>query len=197
MDVTKPYKSIRFGAMDVAKPYKFRGFEAREVTKPYTFIRFWAMDVTKPYEFMGSGAMDVTKPYEFMGFGALEVTKPHEFIGFGASGKGGPKITKQKKSNMQLGCGMPRPPDHPPQRSLTFYFSGIGPEIVGFGGSKRPPSTGKPIEKGGGLRPPTISDGLPGRRGAFSDSEDSGPWMSPNPIKLQGLNFVLVGAFPG
>ena len=37
MDVTKPYKFIRFGAMDVTKPYKF--------------IRFVAMDVIKPYQF--------------------------------------------------------------------------------------------------------------------------------------------------
>jgi hypothetical protein len=29
MDVTKPYKFIRFGAMDVTKPYKFIGFGAR------------------------------------------------------------------------------------------------------------------------------------------------------------------------
>ena len=35
MDVTKPYKSIGFGAMDVTKPYKFIGFGAMEVTKPY------------------------------------------------------------------------------------------------------------------------------------------------------------------
>ncbi len=42
MDVTKPYKSIGFGAMDV--------------TKPYIFIRFGAMDVTKPYRFIGFGA---------------------------------------------------------------------------------------------------------------------------------------------
>ena len=55
MDVTKPYKFIRFGAMDVTKPYKS--------------IRFGAMDVTKPYKFIGFGAMDVTKPYEFIGFG--------------------------------------------------------------------------------------------------------------------------------
>jgi hypothetical protein len=37
MDVTKPYKFLRFGAMDVTKPYKF--------------IRFVAMDVIKPYQF--------------------------------------------------------------------------------------------------------------------------------------------------
>ncbi len=41
-----------------------------DVTKPYRFIRFGAMDVTKPFEFKGFGAMDVTKPYKFIGFGA-------------------------------------------------------------------------------------------------------------------------------
>ena len=45
---------------------------AVDVTKPYKFIRFGAMDVTKPYEFIGFGAMDVTKPYEFIGFGAVQ-----------------------------------------------------------------------------------------------------------------------------
>ena len=30
MDVTKPYKFIRFGAMDVTKPYKFIGFGAMD-----------------------------------------------------------------------------------------------------------------------------------------------------------------------
>ena len=48
MDVTKPYKFIRFGAMDVTKPHTFKGFGAMEVTKPYKFIRFVVMDVTKP-----------------------------------------------------------------------------------------------------------------------------------------------------
>ena len=38
MEVTKPYKSIGFGAMDVTKPYKFIGFGAMDVTKPYKFI---------------------------------------------------------------------------------------------------------------------------------------------------------------
>jgi hypothetical protein len=35
-----------------------------DVTKPYKFIRFGAMDVTKPYEFIGLGTMDATKPYK-------------------------------------------------------------------------------------------------------------------------------------
>ena len=34
-----------------------------EVTKPYKFIRFGAMEVTKPYEFIGFGAMEVTSIY--------------------------------------------------------------------------------------------------------------------------------------
>ena len=41
---------------------------AIDVTKPYKFIRFGAIDVTKPYKFMGLGAVDVTKPYKFIGF---------------------------------------------------------------------------------------------------------------------------------
>ncbi len=63
MNVTKPYKFIRFGAMDG--------------TKPYTFIGFGAMDVTNPNKFIGFGAMDVTNPNKFIGFGAMDVTKPH------------------------------------------------------------------------------------------------------------------------
>ena len=42
-----------------------------EVTKPYKSIGFGAMEVTKPYKFIGFGAMEVTKPYKFIGFGAL------------------------------------------------------------------------------------------------------------------------------
>ncbi len=38
MDVTKPSKCIRFGAMDVTKTCKFIGFGAMGVTKPYKFI---------------------------------------------------------------------------------------------------------------------------------------------------------------
>ncbi len=57
MDVTKPYKFIRFGAMDATKPYKFIGFGAMDATKPYKFIRFGAMDATKPYEFIGFGSL--------------------------------------------------------------------------------------------------------------------------------------------
>ncbi len=56
-----------------------------DVTKPYRFLRFGAMDVTKPYRFLRFGAMDVTKPYRFIGFGAMEVTKPYRFIGFGTA----------------------------------------------------------------------------------------------------------------
>jgi hypothetical protein len=48
------------GAMDVTKPYKFIKFGAMDGTTPYRNIRFWAMDVTKPYNFTGFGAMDVT-----------------------------------------------------------------------------------------------------------------------------------------
>ncbi len=46
-----------------------------DVTKPYKFMRFWAMDVTKPYKFIGFGAMDVTKPYnvyEIWGHGCYQ-----------------------------------------------------------------------------------------------------------------------------
>ncbi len=52
------------------------------------------------------------------------------------------------------------------QRTLICYFSEFGPEFVVFGGSKQPPPTGKPIEKGGGLRPPPFPIGFPvgGRR---------------------------------
>ena len=35
MDVTKPYKATKFGAMDVTKPYKSIWFVAMDVTKPY------------------------------------------------------------------------------------------------------------------------------------------------------------------
>ncbi len=38
MAVTKPYKSIGFGAMAATKPYKSIGFGAMAVTKPYKFI---------------------------------------------------------------------------------------------------------------------------------------------------------------
>jgi hypothetical protein len=47
MDVTKPYKSIYFGAMDIAKPYKLIGFGAMDVTKKCKCICFSAMDFTK------------------------------------------------------------------------------------------------------------------------------------------------------
>ncbi len=53
MDVTKPYKLLRFGAMDVTNPYKFIRFGAMDVTKSYKFIRFGAMDVTKTCKFIG------------------------------------------------------------------------------------------------------------------------------------------------
>ncbi len=43
MEVTKRYKSRRFGAMEVTKPYKFIGFGAMEITKPYKFTGFGAM----------------------------------------------------------------------------------------------------------------------------------------------------------
>ncbi len=46
-----------------------------DVTKPYKFIRFGAMDVTKPYKFIGLGAMDVTKPYKFKGVRLLPKLK--------------------------------------------------------------------------------------------------------------------------
>ncbi len=41
-----------------------------DVTKPYKFMRFGAMDVTEPYNIIGFAAMDVTKPYKFIGFAA-------------------------------------------------------------------------------------------------------------------------------
>ena len=44
MDVTKPYKSIGFGARDVTKPYKSIGFGTMDVTKPYKSIGFGASD---------------------------------------------------------------------------------------------------------------------------------------------------------
>ncbi len=55
MDVTKPYRFIRFGAMDVTRSYKFNKIGAMDVTKPYEFTRFGAMDVTKPYELKSLG----------------------------------------------------------------------------------------------------------------------------------------------
>ncbi len=39
MDLTRPYKFVRFGATDVAKPYKVKGFGAMDVTKPYNGVR--------------------------------------------------------------------------------------------------------------------------------------------------------------
>ena len=45
-----------------------------DVTKPYKFIRSGAMDVTKTYIFISLGAMDVTKPYNFRGLGAMDVS---------------------------------------------------------------------------------------------------------------------------
>ncbi len=41
----------------------------------------------------------------------------------------------------------------PVDRSPVFYVQEIGPEIVGFWGSKRHPPTGKPLEKVGGEAP--------------------------------------------
>ncbi len=48
-----------------------------EVTKPYKFTRFGAMDVTKPYEFIRFGAMDVTKPYKSADAPGLEACGSH------------------------------------------------------------------------------------------------------------------------
>ncbi len=56
MDVTKPYKSIGFGAMDATKPYKF--------------IVFGAIDATKPYKFTRSGARDLAFQFPRAGFEA-------------------------------------------------------------------------------------------------------------------------------
>ncbi len=52
-----------------------------DVTKPYKFIRFRAVDVPKRYRFIRFGAMDVTKPYEFIVFGAMDVTNPNQLCG--------------------------------------------------------------------------------------------------------------------
>ncbi len=58
-------------ASTLARPLPIpHGGAFKAVTKPYKSIGFGAMDVTKPYEFIGFGAMDVTKPYKFIGFGA-------------------------------------------------------------------------------------------------------------------------------
>jgi hypothetical protein len=48
MDVTKPYKSIRFGAMDVTKPYKIDTLCCHGCHHSLSNDR--AMDVTKPCE---------------------------------------------------------------------------------------------------------------------------------------------------
>ncbi len=42
-----------------------------DVTKPYKFIRFGAMYVTKPYKFIGFGDIDVTNTYKCIGFGDI------------------------------------------------------------------------------------------------------------------------------
>jgi len=41
IDVTRPYKFIRFGAIYVTKPYKFIRFGAIYVTKPYEIYEAW------------------------------------------------------------------------------------------------------------------------------------------------------------
>ncbi len=58
-----------------------------DVTKPYKFIRFGAMDATKPYKFTGFGAMDATKPYKFIGFGAT-YTEQHTSVRWRSGGRG-------------------------------------------------------------------------------------------------------------
>ena len=84
MEVTNPYKFMRFGALKVTKLYRFIVFGALKVTKPYKFTWIGAMKITKPCKFIGFGAMEVTKPYTCSWFGAMEVTKPYRFKWFGA-----------------------------------------------------------------------------------------------------------------
>ena len=50
MEVAKPHKFIRFGAMHVTKPHKFIRFGDIYVTKLHKFIRFGVMEVTKGRE---------------------------------------------------------------------------------------------------------------------------------------------------
>ncbi len=63
------------------------------------------------------------------------------------------------------------------RRHFRLRSRASGPEIVHFGGSKRPHPTAKPIGKGGRRSPPTFSNGFCGRKGPFSfnKSRISGP----------------------
>ncbi len=88
--------------------------------------------------------MDITKPYEFILFGAMDVTKPYELKWFGAM-----DVTK--------------PTPCIPRGHQFFMFNKSVLKSSVLGGSKRPPPSGKPIEKGGGLRPPPFPIGFPVR----------------------------------
>ncbi len=75
MDVTKPYKFIRLGAMDVTKPYKFitfglwmtpdriNSYALVDVTNSGENYTLWCHGCHQTYEFIWFGAMYVTKPY--------------------------------------------------------------------------------------------------------------------------------------
>ena len=76
-----------------------------DVTKPYKFTRVGAMEVIKPYKSIGFGAMDVTKPYKFTRFGAMDGAKPYKFIGFGARAPGGPGACGRHPKAMRWGFG--------------------------------------------------------------------------------------------
>jgi hypothetical protein len=62
-----------------------------DVTKPYKLIRFGTKDITKPYKFVGFGAMDVTKAHKFNTFSLAESCCMH-FSGLIRGGPGPPDI---------------------------------------------------------------------------------------------------------
>ena len=74
----------------------------------------------------------------------------------------------------EIWSGMLRRPKRCATRYLTFQDP-LGPlqstsdwgNLSTLGGSKRPPASGKPIRKGGGLRPPPFLIGLPEAGGRF------------------------------
>ncbi len=72
-----------------------------DVTKPYRFIRFGAIHGPKPYKFIGFGDIHGPKPHTFIGFGDSHGPKPHEFIGFGDSH--GPKPYKFSRNLIDVG----------------------------------------------------------------------------------------------
>ncbi len=86
VDVTKPYKIIKFGARYVTKPHEFIGFRGHgchqtllgtwmtpDLINLYALVPWMSPNLINLY-----ALVDVTKPYKFIGFGAMDVTKPYE-----------------------------------------------------------------------------------------------------------------------